>query len=118
MRVYNPNNVMRTLCYITAHKEEEALKHWVKLENEKLEVSCSPTESVLHAIIRSHPNHPMHGCMNGGCGICKVRVVKGCYDSGLMSAAQVDPQERAQGYALACRIYPKSDMTVDYIGKN
>lgn len=55
------------------------------------------------------------GCRNGGCGVCKVRVLRGEYRSGPMSARQVPVAERALGLALACRLYPETDMEVERI---
>ena len=34
-----------------------------------------------------------------------------------MSRAQVSEEEEKQGYALACRVYPRSDMRLKVIGK-
>lgn len=50
------------------------------------------------------------GCRRGGCGVCRVQVLAGDYDTDAMSAAFVDDQERCAGYALACCIFPRSDL--------
>ena len=57
------------------------------------------------------------GCRNGGCGVCKVLVLDGSCERRVMSRAHVGLDEEAQGYALACRITPTSDLSVRVIGK-
>ncbi len=96
-------------------KPEE--KYEITIKDEDLQFTCRPSQSVIQALVRVSPDHPMHGCQNGGCGVCKVRVLKGEYKTGLMSAEHISEEERAVGYALACRIYPQSDMLIAFIGK-
>jgi len=67
-------------------------------------------KSLLHAIELSRRRSVAVGCRNGGCGICKVKVVSGVYKCGLMSQRQVSLIEQGQGYALACRLFPASDL--------
>jgi ferredoxin len=57
------------------------------------------------------------GCRSGGCGVCRVRVDEGEYTVGPMSAAQVDAQDAAQGIALACRLFPTTDLRVTALGR-
>ncbi len=52
------------------------------------------------------------GCRRGGCGICRVRVTKGEYRSEAMSRAHISAEEEAAGYALACCIYPLSELSL------
>lgn len=53
------------------------------------------------------------GCRNGGCGKCKVRVVSGEYRTGKMSRAHISEAEQAEGWVLACRLYPESDVVLE-----
>jgi ferredoxin len=53
------------------------------------------------------------GCRRGGCGVCRVHIVEGSYTTTPMSAAHVSPEEQAKGYALACCIFPHSDLLVE-----
>lgn len=57
------------------------------------------------------------GCRNGGCGICKVKVTRGTVLRKVMSRAHVSAAEEAEGIALACRIFPESDIELAVIGK-
>jgi ferredoxin len=53
------------------------------------------------------------GCRRGGCGVCKVRLLEGEIQAEPMSRAHVGPAERAAGWALACRIRPRSDLVLE-----
>lgn len=53
------------------------------------------------------------GCRNGGCGVCKVRILGGEIDGGRMSVAHVDERERQRGVVLACRAIPKTDLLIE-----
>lgn len=55
------------------------------------------------------------GCRGGGCGVCKVRVVEGDYRSKCMSKAHICDAQAAEGYVLACRVYPLSDMCIELV---
>ena len=57
------------------------------------------------------------GCFGGGCGICRIRVIDGDHITGKMSRAHVTEQEEAEGYALACKCFPCSDLQVEVVGK-
>lgn len=52
------------------------------------------------------------GCRSGGCGVCRVRVIDGPYTTKRMSARFVTADQAADGYALACRLFPDGDITV------
>ena len=56
------------------------------------------------------------GCRQGGCGVCKVRILEGQYVRRVMSRAHVSAEEEAAGCALSCRIYPSSDLRLQVIG--
>lgn len=53
------------------------------------------------------------GCRGGGCGLCKIKVLQGEYQTKRMSRAHVSEDEQALGFALACRLTPLSDLVVE-----
>lgn len=53
------------------------------------------------------------GCRRGGCGVCRVRVLEGTYTTAPMSADHVSDEDRQRGIALACCVYPESDLLVE-----
>lgn len=53
------------------------------------------------------------GCRGGGCGLCKVKVLQGDYETKRMSRAHISEEEKAMGFALACRLTPLSDLVLE-----
>lgn len=53
------------------------------------------------------------GCRGGGCGLCKVKVLHGDYQTKRMSKAHISEEEAALGFALACRLTPLSDLEIE-----
>ena len=82
--------------------------------------NCYQGERVLVALeraqgfgqLKSLPRRLPVGCRRGGCGICRVRVLSGQYDSGPMSRSCVSAEDEAAGVVLACSIYPQSDLSL------
>lgn len=72
--------------------------------------SCAPGESVLGAQERGALGLIPVGCRGGGCGICRVQVTSGRYRRGRMSRCSVSEADEADGVALACRLYPITDL--------
>jgi ferredoxin len=52
------------------------------------------------------------GCRGGGCGVCRVQVVSGDYETRRMSRRHVSEEDEAAGYALACRLIALGDLVV------
>ena len=57
------------------------------------------------------------GCRQGGCGVCKVEVLSGQFTARPMSQDHVSREDAQAGRVLACRIYPRSDLTIRVLGK-
>jgi ferredoxin len=89
----------------------------VRIENTGESFRCGEGQNVLNAMEQLRRKGIPVGCRNGGCGVCKVRVTGGRYTAQKMSRACVTAEEEAQGMALACRIFPESDLEVDVVGK-
>lgn len=69
--------------------------------------ACAGDESLLRGMLRLGRRGIPAGCVNGGCGVCKVRIVQGdVRPLGPISRAHVSPAEEAAGYTLACRVAP------------
>lgn len=91
-------------------------RHEVRITNSNLVFRCRETETVLAALERAVGRDRMVGCRGGACGLCRIRVDSGNYESLPMSSDHVDAREKAAGLALACRIYPRGDLTCSYLG--
>ncbi|MBV2132411.1 2Fe-2S iron-sulfur cluster binding domain-containing protein [Pseudomonas sp. MAP12] len=75
--------------------------------------SCSAEQTVLAAMEQQQQRCVPVGCRGGGCGQCKVQVLSGEYDCGRMSSRHVDAAAQASGQALACRLFPRSDLAIE-----
>lgn len=94
----------------------EAKSHLIWIKGEATPTICDEDVRVLIALERdgrAGPKAVRVGCRQGGCGACRVRVLSGGYETGKMSRAHVTEDEQRQGYALSCRLYPKSDLVLE-----
>src|SRR3546814_11182336 len=53
------------------------------------------------------------GCRSGGCGVCRMPVVKGTYTTGRMNRAVVSEADEAAGILLACTTPPTRAITIE-----
>lgn len=73
---------------------------------------CSADTTLLVGMEKAQNQALSVGCRGGGCGVCRIRVLRGEYESKRMSRAHVSEQEQQNGVALACRILPRSDLLI------
>lgn len=79
---------------------------------------CATNESLLTGMLRLGRKGIPVGCVNGGCGVCKVRIVEGQITAlGPISRAHVTVEEEGQGLTLACRVAPCCAVTLEVAGK-
>lgn len=79
----------------------------VQVEQTGESYACALDESLLQGMLRLGRKGIPVGCVNGGCGVCKVRIVEGGVRAlGPVSRAHVSLEEAQQGYTLACRAAP------------
>ncbi|CAN5366994.1 hypothetical protein BH10PSE16_BH10PSE16_02420 [soil metagenome] len=80
--------------------------------------ACASDESLLQGMLRLGRKGIPVGCVNGGCGVCKVHVVQGQIKLlGPVSRAHVSAEEQAQGYTLACRAAPVTAVQLEVSGR-
>lgn len=80
--------------------------------------SCATSESLLRGMLRLGRRGIPVGCVNGGCGVCKVRITQGAIQPlGPVSRAHISCDEEAQGYTLACRVAPITAVRLQIAGK-
>lgn len=77
---------------------------------------CRDDQSVLGAMRLAGAACVQVGCRGGGCGVCRVQVESGVFDTGTMSGAQISADDRAKGIVLACQLYPRSDLCLRALG--
>jgi len=80
--------------------------------------SCAHDESLLQGMMRLGRKGIPVGCVNGGCGVCKVHIIQGQVKSlGPVSRAHVSVEEEATGFTLACRVGPVTAVRLEVAGK-
>lgn len=85
----------------------------IRIAGKRDQHGCWSDEKVLSALERDLVTDVRVGCRQGGCGACRVKVIEGEYETAKMSRAHVTDEEREQGYALCCRLFPKSDLVLE-----
>jgi ferredoxin len=92
--------------------------HAVKLLQTGEVYACFSGETMLQGMARLGKRGIPAGCLNGGCGVCKISVRYGkVHKTGPMSRAHVSAEEEAQGIYLACRVAPLERVEVEVLGK-
>jgi ferredoxin len=79
--------------------------------------SCGSEQSVLDGMVQLGRRGIPVGCRGGGCGVCKIEVLAGSFQSKVMSRSHISAEDERQGRVLACRIFPSSDIELCVIGK-
>lgn len=92
-----------------------ATDHRIRVKNRDAEFHCPADKTLLVGMEQQLTKALDVGCRGGGCGVCKVRVLSGEYERKRMSRAHVSEQEEQDGFALACRIFPRSDLCIEAI---
>lgn len=95
-----------------------AVTHPVRIVDCGAVYLCGEHETLLQGMARLGKRGIPVGCLNGGCGICKIAIRSGAINkTGAMSRAHVSEQEEAQGVVLACRVSPLETVEVEVVGK-
>lgn len=89
----------------------------IRLTETEERFNCKAEQTVLNAMTSLGRKGIPSGCHGGGCGICKIYVTKGKYNFINMSRAHISEQEELDGFCLACRIYPETDIELKVWGK-
>ncbi|QKF74002.1 [2Fe-2S] iron-sulfur cluster binding domain-containing protein [Aliarcobacter faecis] len=56
-------------------------------------------------------------CHNGACGLCKIKVHKGFFIKDKMNRKHISQEEENDNILLACKVFPKCDMEIEFISK-
>ena len=79
---------------------------------------CATDENLLKGMLKLGRKGIPAGCVSGGCGVCKVRIVSGQVQScGPVSRAHVSVEDEAQGITLACRMTPVTAVRLEVAGR-
>ena len=91
--------------------------HEVRLCESGERFACASGETVLRAMERLNRRGIPVGCRGGGCGVCKVKVTQGDYALQKQSRAHVSVEDEAAGFALACKLLPRTDLELLVVGQ-
>ncbi len=83
----------------------------VKLHPSGHEIVCQAGDTVLESVEKAGYALP-NNCRAGACGECKVKVLEGQFDQGIVLDMALSPEERAQGFGLMCMAKPLSEELV------
>lgn len=82
------------------------------------EYLCKEKEDIFRALTRSVLVKVPQGCRNGGCGLCKMRIIAGeVMFLGPQSARHVTAVDVSQGIVLGCKSTPLSDLRIEIVGQ-
>lgn len=109
---------MKSLPAIDSGAGATNCRHVIRLLQTGEAYVCSSAETLLQGMARIGKKGIPAGCLNGGCGVCKVVIRCGTVrKAGAMSRAHISEEEETQGIVLACRVMPVSAIDLDVIGK-
>lgn len=91
----------------------QKLVHKISIVNRNRAFDCDEEQALLIGMEQGSKRLIRVGCRGGGCGVCKVKIVSGNYQCKAMSKAHISTVEREEGFALACRVYPRSDISLE-----
>ena len=74
--------------------------------------SVSGYETILDGALRESFNIP-YACRNGGCGICKGKLLEGEIEYGNYSRSALSDADKEKGFALFCQAKPLTDVVVE-----
>lgn len=83
----------------------------IKLHPSGHEIECPPGDTVLASVERAGFALP-NNCRAGACGECKVKVLEGEFDQGMVLDMALSAAEREQGYGLMCMAKPITEELV------
>ncbi len=92
------------------------MHHQVTIEETGEQYRCGEQESLLVAMARSGRRGIPLGCRGGGCGVCKVQVTGGAFEKRVMSRQHVSDDDLACDRVLACRVFPRGDVSLKVLG--
>lgn len=92
--------------------------HIVEVVDTGEQFRCASDENLLRGMLRLGKRGIPVGCVNGGCGVCKVRILDGeVARLGPVSRAHVTAEEEVHGLTLACRVAPVTNIRIAVEGR-
>ncbi len=93
------------------------MKHTILVRDKDRKKTCLETKNLMDGL-NVYADLVPKGCHNGACGVCKIRVLNGEYSKGKMNRKHISEDEEKNNIVLACRVFPKGDMEIEFIPKS
>ena len=93
------------------------MKHKILVKDKAMEKSCLESKNLMDGL-NVYSNLVPKGCHNGACGVCKIHVLKGEYSKLKMNRKHISELEERNNIVLACRVFPREDMEIEFIPKS
>jgi len=93
-------------------------KYQIKIVGYENTYEITSKEHILDSLSKKGLSLVAKGaCHGGGCGVCKIKILKGDVKTIPMSKKYITDEEKDEGYVLACRAFVNSDLEFEFIGK-
>lgn len=93
------------------------VRYTISIDNTGETYDCVSGQHLLVGMVKLGRKGIPSGCHGGGCGVCKIHVESGKYRKLPLSRKHVSLEEERQGYSLACRTIPESDIHLRAVGQ-
>ena len=96
---------------------EQSTPFEVSIAGADVSFVCVRDQYILKAMTSLGVRGVASGCHGGGCGVCKIKILRGRVETENMSREKVSVEEERQGICLACRARPLSDILIEPLEK-
>lgn len=90
------------------------MKYTIFIKNKSTQRQCLETKNLMDGLCCCSDLAPK-GCHNGACGLCKIHVIQGVYETKKMNRVYISEEEEKNNILLACRVFPRSDMKIEFL---
>lgn len=84
----------------------------IYVEDRDARFQCGDEQRLLHAMQAQGMASIPVGCRGGGCGVCRIQITRGEYETRKMNRDHVTEEDERRGIVLSCRVVPKSDLSL------
>lgn len=92
------------------------MKYDVFVKDKLRTQKCLENKSLMDSLY-VHTDLVPKGCHNGACGVCKIKVHSGDYSKDKMNRKHISQEEENDNILLACKVFPKGDMDIEFISR-
>jgi len=79
-------------------------------------IACAGDRTILSEAILAGIDYP-YGCASGNCGMCMSELKAGAVDLKPYGDGALSARQKANGFTLACRALPTSDVEVVWLAR-